>query len=276
MDIVSEQKKAYDYINTTINKNKKLSHSYLIETNDYPCYIEFVKKMIIDILCLNIDDDSLKQKIKMEVENDNYPDVKYIKADGSYVKKEQLLLLEKEFSKKSMLDNKLIYVIEEANKLNDSSANTILKFLEEPNPDIIAILVTSNKYEVLETIVSRCQIISLINKDTINVDNDYIFDFINDLHSETKLMTNFDDYYEKLFSNKNLAKESIVVIETVFLDFINDKLEDSNLIENIKKYSVDTLIKYVIVFEKQKDNLKYNLNMKLWFNNLIVELVEVK
>ena len=62
-----------------------------------------------------------------------------------------------------MLDNKLIYIIDPAEKLNPASANTILKFLEEPPEGIVAILITENKYNVLETIVSRCQCLSLVN-----------------------------------------------------------------------------------------------------------------
>ena len=60
--------------------------------------------------------------------------------------------------------------------MNSFSANTILKFLEEPNENIIAFLLTNNRYHVIDTIVSRCQILSLkesnydckINDDNIN------------------------------------------------------------------------------------------------------------
>ena len=52
-------------------------------------------------------------------------------------------------------------IIKETEKLNASSANTILKFLEEPEDGIIAILLTDNRYHVLDTILSRCQILSL-------------------------------------------------------------------------------------------------------------------
>ena len=38
------------------------------------------------------------------------------------------------------------YIIKNAERLNPSSANTILKFLEEPEDNIIAILLTNNRY----------------------------------------------------------------------------------------------------------------------------------
>ena len=58
------------------------------------------------------------------------------------------------------------------------SANTILKFLEEPEDDIIAFLVTDNRYHVIDTILSRCQILTL--KDdffTVEID-DQILDLL--------------------------------------------------------------------------------------------------
>ena len=51
----------------------------------------------------------------------------------------------------------LLFIIYNAEKLNTSSANTILKFLEEPEENIIAVLTTDNRYQVLDTILSRCQ-----------------------------------------------------------------------------------------------------------------------
>src|SRR5699024_11491002 len=41
------------------------------------------------------------------------------------------------------------------------SANRILKYLEEPDQDTTAILLTDNGYGLLNTIKSRCQIIDL-------------------------------------------------------------------------------------------------------------------
>ena len=39
MNFIEEQKKAYDFCEESIVKNKKLSHAYLIETNNYSVII---------------------------------------------------------------------------------------------------------------------------------------------------------------------------------------------------------------------------------------------
>lgn len=48
-----------------------------------------------------------------------------------------------------------VYVIDEADKMNDSSQNALLKTLEEPPKSVIIILVTSNIDGLLGTILSR-------------------------------------------------------------------------------------------------------------------------
>lgn len=265
MNIVDEQKKAYDFVDKIIN-NKKISHAYFIETNNYDNYLYFVKYFIKKILCLNIENDSLIRKIEIEIDNNNYPDIKYIEPDGFWIKKEQLISLEKDFSKKSMLDNKLIYVINGAERLNDSSANTILKFLEEPNDNIIAILIANNRYKVIDTIISRCQIISLKENQSITLENNYIKDFYNDIIEKKQLIIKYDDYLQNIFNDRNMAKKTIEELENKMVCILNSK--NSKIDDKL-------IIKYVLILTEYKNKLEFNVNMKLWLNDFIVKLMEV-
>ena len=74
------------------------------------------------------------------------------------IKKEQILNIKSEMNENTINSGKLFYIIEYAENLNSSSANALLKFLEEPDDELIAILVTKNINKVISTIVSRCQI----------------------------------------------------------------------------------------------------------------------
>ena len=275
MNIFEEQEKACNFIKKTINENKKISHAYLIETNDYYNYNSFIKYLIKSILCLNSNDSKYNEKIEIEVEHNNYPDVKYIYPDGNNIKKEQLLSLEKEFSKKSMLDNKLIYVIDQAEKLNDSSANTILKFLEEPEEDIIAILVANNRYKVLDTILSRCQVITLINNDFgVNIDEN-IINFFNDLVITKKMIINYDLYLETLFIDKKTSIDTLNNIELILYNYLNNYEIDDELIKILKDCDNDKIIRWILLIDREKNKLDYNLNIKLWLLNLVTVLMEV-
>ncbi|MFC1800243.1 hypothetical protein ACFL2Z_04985 [Candidatus Eisenbacteria bacterium] len=63
-------------------------------------------------------------------------------------------------SVRTMLGGKKIVVIDDAHKMSAEAQNCILKTLEEPPPDSVLILVTSDKRALFETIVSRCQVVS--------------------------------------------------------------------------------------------------------------------
>ncbi|HEX9655997.1 MAG TPA: AAA family ATPase [Bacteroidota bacterium] len=52
---------------------------------------------------------------------------------------------------------KKIFIISRADEMGEEAANTLLKTLEEPNPDTILILTTARRDALLPTILSRCQ-----------------------------------------------------------------------------------------------------------------------
>lgn len=267
-EVIKEQEEFFEYIENSITKNKKVSHAYLIETNGYEKYNIVIKGLVKKILLLNMDNDQGKKtNLCNQIDNNNYPDLKIINPDGFWIKKEQLLSLEEEYSKKSMLDNKLVYIIDPADRLNDSSANTILKFLEEPPDNIVAILLTENKYNVLETIVSRCQTLTLKNASSVEID-EVIKKFVLLLKEPKKLLIEYDHYFENLFSDKNTAQSNIKKIEEVLFfklneDIKQDKEIDLKIVSNIE------------LLEEEKHKLQYNLNMKLWFSSFIFRLLEV-
>lgn len=52
-----------------------------------------------------------------------------------------------------------VFIISGADAMNDASANTLLKTLEEPPGDTMFILTTSRREALLPTILSRCQLV---------------------------------------------------------------------------------------------------------------------
>jgi DNA polymerase III delta' subunit len=59
----------------------------------------------------------------------------------------------------SVLSGKNVTIIADIDTMNSSSANAMLKTLEEPPRDTVMVLTTSRPHNVLPTIVSRCQTI---------------------------------------------------------------------------------------------------------------------
>src|ERR671932_1188093 len=55
--------------------------------------------------------------------------------------------------------SKRVFVLEQADTMNDEVANRLLKTLEEPPPFVHLILLTDALGQMLETVVSRCQLV---------------------------------------------------------------------------------------------------------------------
>lgn len=57
--------------------------------------------------------------------------------------------------------NKKVYIIENGETLKEDSQNTILKLLEEPPECVMFIIIAESKASFLDTIISRCSVLSL-------------------------------------------------------------------------------------------------------------------
>ena len=275
--MLSKVKEKYiNYIDNIIINNK-VSHAYLIEIDDYDSDLSYIFsfiKMILFNMTYNKMNASDNKIIKL-IDEDNYPDISIISSDSSTIKKSLILDLQKEFKNKSLYNNKKIYVIKESEKLNASSANTILKFLEEPEEDIIAILVTDNRYHVIDTIVSRCQILSLKEKIYDYVVNEDIIDFISYILNPDDFFINYNDIIKNKYSDKNVLKSVIIDVESVFLDYLSngnnvDFNKDIRIV--LDKNDNALLINIISIIEDELPKLSYNVNYKLWVDSFFSKL----
>lgn len=259
--------------------NDKLPHAILIEVDDCNEGLNLVKKIVKLILCNNKDKNLNalncgKCNICNLVDSDNYPDLKIINSDGNWIKKQQLIDLQNDFNNKSILDNKRIYVINEAEKLNASSSNSLLKFLEEPEDDIIAILLTTNRYLLLDTIISRCQIFNCKNSD-YSLDMDNYDNTTNLLEYFTKKRNFFLDYKylnEQVFVDKINTKKILSEVEKCFLSYLlgvsNDEIKNK-----MESLDVEDIILYVKIIEMEKQKLEYNINFKMWLDSFYSRII---
>lgn len=305
-DYIVEQEKVVKILKNSIQKNK-VSHAYLFETNGYKNQKELALAFAKMLLCpYNYSNNKICVNCTQckNIDKNIFPEIKIIDTDGLWIKKEQLDVLQKEFSEKSILSNKKIYIINHADRLNKSSANSILKFLEEPEENIIAILTTDNMYQMLDTIISRCQIISFSRKNELyeelplNKIKNYIA--IPEQLTEEMLENiigqaiEFTNYYEKNgmdtilktqklwhnnFKEKDIILLAINIMILYYQDILNLKLDRSvkifknyNLEELVNKNTVRKLTKKISVLIKTKDKINFNVNSQLLLDKLIIEL----
>ena len=89
----------------------------------------------------------------------NHPDVGLVVAPKRVLRVEQMRQIEKEANFRPFEGKARVFLIDEADKLNDASANALLKVLEEPPRTSHLILITARPAMLLPTILSRCQMI---------------------------------------------------------------------------------------------------------------------
>jgi len=89
----------------------------------------------------------------------DHPDVGMVVAPKRVLQVEQMRLIEREANYRPYEGKARVFLIEDADKLNDSSANALLKVLEEPPHTSHIVLLTSRPGMLLPTIHSRCQMI---------------------------------------------------------------------------------------------------------------------
>lgn len=312
-DFSLEQNIVYKTLINSV-KNNKYSHAYLIETNGYSKGLDLALAFTKYLLCPNSysnNNNCGNCSQCMKIDKNEFIELKIIDSEGQWIKKSQLEELQDVFSKKSVMGNKKVYIINKAEKLNVASSNSLLKFLEEPEEGIIAILICESMYQLLSTIVSRCQILSLKNK--MNLDNlstkdklahylsnnkEDIENFLNDEESINKIekVIEFIKYYEENHSNtliyiKKLwnehfkEKEDIYNAFTMMILFYKDvlNLKLGKVIDTYTDYvndvniieeknNLDEITSKINVIMDLREKIKFNINSNSLMDKLIIEL----
>ncbi len=316
-EYIKEQPVAHKILFNSVNRNK-VSHAYLFETNNYENGFDLALAFAKYLLCPNHFSNTQKCNNCLQcsiIDKNDYLDLKIIDSDGLWIKKEQLDNLQVDFSKKSLTGGNQVYIINHAEKLNTQAANSILKFLEEPVPNIIAILVTNNKYSLLDTIISRCQVISLkdgqVDLSNMSLIENIAHHLFNSQNAIKEFVENpkngdiinkvleFVYYYEKngidtlLFSNKlwhSLIKEkeditnALEIMLLFYKDILTYKLKNK-----LEIFVIDSGIEYINMNNtsaklcdkinlilKCKEKVKYNINSLLLIDSLIIEMEKIK
>ncbi|MEG2483970.1 MAG: DNA polymerase III subunit [Clostridia bacterium] len=176
---------------------------------------------------------------------------------------------------KPVASNKKVYIINNAQDMNNVAQNSLLKTLEEPPKYIVLILVANQVDKFLPTIISRVKRIKfkkLTNKDIDKyiVENNIIVsenikEYIDGSLGKLKLMENLSAYEEiEKFVDK-LKTENIVYLLEIskIVDFRNNNYMNYLqfvLYNNYKKCKNIKLLECINTIEIAKQRLKTNGN----------------
>jgi len=184
-----------------IFKQSSLSHNIedKITNNNHPDF-------------LIIEPDSL-----IATKNSRSPDLKKTTTSGSeIIKIAQIRNIKTFLGQKSINSEKKIILIIDAHLLNEAASNCLLKTLEEPSNGIF-ILLTSKLNLLLDTIISRCQIVrfrSFSRKQIKSIFEDYL--------DTSKLEMNAKLKFEDLINSANGSPNQLLKNIEIWNDFSDE------------------------------------------------------
>lgn len=268
---------------------EKNSHAFLFVTNNVDrCYkdcIDIIKK----INCKNDAYNNCDCNICNTIDKGTNPDVISVFPDGKEIKKDQVLEILRKFSMQPSINTYSTYIIVNADKMNDATANKMLKFLEEPEGKIIGFYITDKLQGVLPTIKSRCEIFNYrfgansvldvleITEEEYGAYFDYVSKIINMLNGSCKYML--------MSESKNFAKKERYEVEAILnlirkiytIKFENITLNKyseyefiANLLNLIETNDVKVIVKRINVLDNIINDFKINVNKELFINKLFL------
>ncbi len=251
---------------------EKVSHAYIFNGED-----GIGKKFVADyfaklLLCNNrIEDKSKPKHLRLrpcelcpsclQFDSHSNPDVIYVTHEKPRVIsvdeiREQLVNTVSVYPYKG--DFK-VYIIDEADKMNEQAQNALLKTIEEPPAYAVIILLTENKDRLLETIKSRCEIIDLkpVEKDMI----------------KTYLMKEFKlpDYAAE--NAARFAAGNIGRAERFAADKDFNEMKDAvlSVMRNLDRNGAAESVTAARKFADYKDRTRYLIDLtELWFHDMLV------
>lgn len=228
------------YLSNVIDENK-LSHAFLVESNNYEDVMDSVFKLFLEKkMIFNIDD----------IENNI--SVRILKPIDNLIDKDQILNLQEFLATMSFDGYYKLFFILNAGLMNEQSVNKLLKVLEEPNEKIVGFLISDNANELLPTLISRCQVL----KNDIDVCN----------------VTVDEDIFNNLCKFKNFNFEDYIKFKVVISKL--DKVVINNLFIKYLAYLNSENDIFYLKVNDFLNNIRYNVNIDLALDKLYFESIE--
>ena len=268
-------------------REKKLAHAYLIETNNMPKLETDLKDLIKALNCpAEYKEGCQECNLCNLINKDNLPSLKIITPEGTSIKKNQIEELKIAFETKPIYSKYNTYIIKNAEKLNSSSANAMLKFVEEPTEGIIGFFITNNKDVIIPTIKSRCQSLVVtyesdnildklnITQEELNNYHDLIKKYLNSIQTH-ELMNNKSLVLSKFPERKDIDTMFKIMFEIYYQYFLKqiNKPYDKELLEKYNLHeSKQEIITKLNIINKFLTELSYNVNIELLLDKFVIEM----
>ncbi len=253
-------------------QRNKVPHSLFFVGPEGVGKMETALVVVKALNCLQKSDDSCEECTSCVAINKKIsPDVIEILPEKNVIKIDQMRDLKSTVYLKPMVGKKRVFIIPDAELMNEAASNSILKILEEPPSFSHIIMLTKNPYLILPTIKSRCQVLSFppVFKEDIEkvlLEKEYsaeqarVISLV--VHGNLKLALSLD--WEDLQENRKKAwqillslikkENAAVLLKEVSSSRLMDKQEIKKIFEFLSSFCRD------IVLLKEDGDLSHIMN----------------
>lgn len=253
-------------LNSVLQKqieNNSIFHSYILEgnsSNTREQYLEFSKKVLTN-------------------EHDINNLIQVIKPENNNISINQIRKMTKAIYKRPVKYNYNIFIIEDAHFMRTESQNALLKTLEEMSTYSIVFMTTNNRFQLLDTIISRSQIVGINSIDKIHYENENTKNVINLVN---KIL---EGNYYIINKERNLIKElsefkheTLFILTKIFSDALlknkSENIKYQSIIDKLSNFSTSSIEEIIKKIENLKEMLKVNLNFQIAMEDLIFTIME--
>lgn len=245
-------------------QNKRMPHAILINTNNS----EKAKKDLMMLIKRMICPQTYQNKCTLEcnlcyqIENNLIPNICDIYPLKMTIDRQQVFDLKEKFLAKPIYIDYNIYIINYCETLNFKSATTLLKFLEEPEDNIIGFYLTENLEKVLPTIRSRCEIFNVLYENNVNNDEELDEILIKYLQY-IKDKTNMAFVYSEIFESGNYERKDYAKIFKYLLQLFELKLYNKCQNILVNEFSMENNVKIMELIRQIIIDIEANVNIEL-------------
>ena len=266
---------------------KNNSHAFLLSTNNIDKALNDVLDIVKKVNCLGDGNDSCN--VCTTIDSSTNPDVIVVRAEGKEIKKDQILNIISSFSTKPSISKYSTYIICNADKMNDFSANKMLKFLEEPEGNIVGFFITDKLNGIIPTIRSRCEIYnyhfgnnSILDLLDIN-EEEYALAY--DLALKLTIRLNDEPKYSLMADSKTISKRErdeidllfklikkfyVLKYENIQLNMYNDLEYVENILDSITTTDLSIIVKRIKILDNIINEMNIYVNRDLIVNQFFI------
>ena len=258
-DIVGHEQ-IIEHLKTAIEMGK-VSHAYILNGPDLSGKMMIAEAFARALLCEKQDPDGCGEcKSCRQSDDRNNPDIIYVKHDkpNTISVDDIRTQLNNDIVIKPYSNQYKIYIVDEAEKMNQQAQNALLKTIEEPPAYAVIMLLTTNADSFLQTIRSRCITLNLKS-----VKNDVIKSY---LMTEKKI----PDYQADVcaaFAQGVVGKAIKLASSDDFNELMESALSLRKRLDDIDLYEMGEAIKQISDYKLQVQD--YFDLITVWYRDVL-------